>query len=132
MSLILIKESKLKGQLEVATHLGVDYATVKRWLKQYKEEGLDSLLKLKSGGKRKSVITADIHKSIEKKLNDSKEPLLGYWDAVLWIKEKHNLDINYHTLRDYLIRHFKTKLKSPRKSHYKKNEQAIEAFLKTP
>lgn len=130
-SLILTKESKFKSQLAVANYLGVDYATVKRWLKQYKEEGLNSLLKLKSGGKRKSVITSDIHQSIEEKLNDSDEPLLGYWDAVRWVKEKHNLDINYHTLRDYLIRHFKTKLKSPRKSHYKKDKQAIEAFLKT-
>ena len=39
--LILFKESKLKGQLEIAIHLGVDYATVKRWLKQYKAEGFN-------------------------------------------------------------------------------------------
>ncbi len=30
MSLILIKESKFKGQLEVAMHLWVDHATIKR------------------------------------------------------------------------------------------------------
>ncbi len=131
MSLILIKESKFKSQIAVSRHLGVDHATVKRWLKQYKEEGLSSLLKLKSGGQRKSVITSIIHQSIERKLNDSENPLLGYWDAVLWIKEQHNLDIKYHALRDYLIRHFKTKLKTPRKSHYKKDAQAIDVFLKT-
>jgi len=129
--LILFKESKLKGQLEIAIHLGVDYATVKRWLKQYKEEGLQSLIMLKSGGKRRSVINTAVHQSLAVKLNDSEEPLLGYWDAVSWVKKKHGLEIKYNTLRTYLIRHFKTKLKSPRKSHYKKDEQAIEAFLKT-
>ena len=30
-----------------------------------------------------------------------------------------------------MIKHFMTKLKVPRKSHYKKDEQAIEAFFKT-
>ena len=76
--LILFKEKKLKGQLEIAIHLGVDYATVKRWLKQYKEEGLKSLIILKSGGKRKSVINSEVHQSLLTKLNDSNEPLLGY------------------------------------------------------
>ena len=130
--LILLKESKFKGQLEIAIHLGVDYATVKRWLKQYKEEGLESLIMLKSGGKRRSIINSEVHHSLARKLNDSEEPLLGYWDAVFWVKQKHGLEIKYNTLRTYLIRHFKTKLKSPRKSHYKKDEQAIEAFFKTP
>jgi len=78
------------------------------------------------------VINSEIHKALAVKLNDSEEPLLGYRDAVLWVNNKYDLEIKYNTLRTYLIRHFKTKLKSPRKSHYKKDEQAIEAFLKTP
>ncbi len=129
--LIYTKKSKFKGQLELSNHLGVDYATVKRWLKQYREEGVDSLASLKTGGNRKSIIDNTIHKSLSDKLNNSSEPLLGYWDAVSWVKEKHGIDVKYNTLRTYLIRHFKTKLKSPRKSHYKKDEQAIIAFKKT-
>lgn len=129
--LILLKEAKFKGQLELANHLSVDYATVKRWLKQYKEEGLKSLVTLKSGGQRRSAISPELHQSLSVKLNDSDKPLLGYWDAVLWVNDNHGLVIKYNTLRTYLIRHFKTKLKAPRKSHYKKNEQAIEAFKKT-
>lgn len=129
--LILILDKKFASQQQLAQHLGVDYATVKRWLKQYREEGLKSLIVLNSGGKRTGVITEEIHKSLEKKVNDSNEPFLGYWEAVLWIKKEHSLDVKYNTLRTYMIRHFQTKLKSPRKSHYKKDEQAIEAFLKT-
>ena len=129
--LILLKEKKFKGQLEIAIHLGVDYATVKRWLKQYNEEGLKSLIIFKSGGKRKSVINSEVHQSLLTKLNDSNDPLLGYWDAVLWVNNNHGIEIKYNTLRTYLIRHFKTKLKAPRKSHYKKDEQVIEAFKKT-
>jgi len=129
--LILLKEKRFTNQLQLSLHIGVDYATVKRWLKQYKEEGLDSLIILKSGGKRRSVIDAKIHESLSIKLNDSNEPLLGYWDVVLWVKANHGVEIKYNTLRTYLIRHFQTKLKAPRKSHYKKDEQAFEAFKKT-
>ena len=129
--LILLKERKSCTQLELSQYLGVDYATVKRWLKQYKEQSISSLATLKSGGKRRGVIDAEIHKSLANKVNDSNNPLQGYWDAVLWVKANHNIDLKYNTLRTYLIRHFQTKLKSPRKSHYKKDEQALEAFKKT-
>jgi len=129
--LIYTNNSKFRGQLELSNHLGVDYATVKRWLKQYREEGIGSFASIKTGGNRKSVIDNTIHESLSEKLNNSSEPLLGYWDAVSWVKEMHGVDIKYNTLRTYLIRHFKTKLKSPRKSHYKKDEQAIIAFKKT-
>lgn len=131
MCLIYTRNKKFKGQLELSNHLGVDYATVKRWLKQYREEGIESLVSLRTGGNRKSVIDNTIHESLSEKLNNSSEPLLGYWDAVLWVKDKHGINVKYNTLRTYLIRHFKSKLKSPRKSHYKKDEQAIIAFKKT-
>lgn len=129
--LIFTKEGKFKGQLQLAHHLGVDYATVKRWLKQYREEGLTSLILIKNTGTRPSVISPELHNKLFEKMNDSKNPLRGYWDAVLWVKSNHCIDLKYTTLREYLIRNFKTKLKEPRKSHYKKDEQAIEAFKKT-
>jgi hypothetical protein len=55
---------------------------------------------------------------------------LGYWEAQQWVEDTFNVLIK-HWLIKYLITHFKTKLKSPGKSHYKKEEQAIEAFFKT-
>jgi hypothetical protein len=89
------------------------------------------LVSLRAGGNRISVIDRTVHESLSEKLNNSSDPLLGYWDAVLWVKDKHGIDVKYNTLRTYLIRHFKAKLKSPRKSHYKKDEGAIIAFKKT-
>jgi transposase len=129
--LIYTKEKKHKTQSILATHLGIDYSSLKRWLKLYKEEGLASYLKIKSGGNRVSIITQDIHQKLKTKLHDSSNPLKGYWEAQQWIKDSFGLDIKYNTIRTYLIRHFKTKIKVPRKSHYKKDEQAIEAFFKT-
>ena len=130
-ALMYTKENKYKTQTILATHLGVGYSSLKRWFKLYREEGLSSYLKIRSGGYKPSIITADIHQKLEQKLTDSSNPLKGYWDAQQWIKDNLGLEIKYNTLRTYLIRHFKTKIKTPRKSHYKKDEQAIEAFFKT-
>ncbi|MCF7567011.1 winged helix-turn-helix domain-containing protein [Sabulilitoribacter arenilitoris] len=129
--LIYTKENKYKTQTILATHLGVDYSSLKRWFKLYREEGLASYLSINSGGNKASIITPKVHHQLEQKVNNASNPLKGYWEAQLWLKNNFGLEMKYNTVRTYLIRHFKTKIKVPRKSHYKKDEQAIEAFFKT-
>lgn len=129
--LIHIKTSKFKTRQELANHLGVHIRTQERWLAQYREEGIISLLSNEAQIRPSKIITPEIHAALEAKVNSSDSPFLGYWEAQQWVEEEFNVSIKYHWLRKYLITHFKTKLKSPRKSHYKKDEQAIEAFFKT-
>jgi len=131
-SLLLLKQKKFKRQVDLADYLGVDYSSLKRWIKQYKEFGYNSLTTLRSGGNYQGVISHSLHKALETKVKDSEKPLLGYWHAVDWVKENFDEEIKYQTLRSYLIRHFQTKKKHPRKSHYKKDQQALEVFKKTP
>jgi len=130
-SLILTKEGKFRTRVELSEYLGVNPTTLNEWTKTYLKFGIEKMLTISNGGKRREVITADIHKIIEEKLNDSENPFLGYKDAQLWFIQEHGLELNYHTLRSYMKREFNSKLKMPRKSHYKKDEQAIEAFKKT-
>lgn len=130
-SLLLTKNNAFKTRLELSTHLGISLRTLFDWTKLYKSGGIVKLLSSRSGGSRNRVISSDIKISLEAKLNDSNNPLQGYNDAVVWIKEHHNITVNYHTLRTYMIVNFGTKLKQPRKSHYKKDEQAFETFKKT-
>jgi len=130
-SLILTKTKKFKTRAELAKYLGVNPTTLYQWTETYRNFGLDKMLEISNGGKRREVITSDIHKIIEEKLNDSENPFLGYKDAQLWFIEEQGIELNYHTLRSYMKREFNSKLKKPRKSHYKKDEQAIEAFKKT-
>ena len=130
-SLILTKEQKFKRRVDLATHLGIGIASLDRWTRVYKASGLTAMLEISSGGLRKHSTIEVIHSELKDKLNNSSDPLKGYWDAVSWVRDNFGIEVKYNTLRTYLIRNFKTKLKSPRKSHYKKNEQAIEAFKKT-
>jgi len=129
--LIHLKASKFVTRQELANHLGIHIRTQERWLAQYRVGGIASFISNEPQIRPSKIITPEIHDALEAKVNSSDSPFLGYWEAQQWVKDTFNVQIKYHWLRKYLITHFKTKLKSPRKSHYKKDEQAIEAFFKT-
>ena len=112
----------------LAQQLDVSVSSLRRWRLVYQTKGLTQLLTISNGGKRREVVTADIHKGLALKVNDSENPLLGYNHAIEWVKDEFGVDLKYNTLRTYMKRHFKTKLKVPRKSHYKKDDQAVELF----
>lgn len=131
LSLILTKEGKYLRRVDLAKFLGVNITTLNKWTAKYKALGLKGMLVLESGGKRRETVPVSIHKAIEAKLNDSRAPLQGYNDAVLWIKQEFGYELKYHTVRAFMIRNFGTKLKTPRKSHYKKDEVAFASFKKT-
>jgi transposase len=131
LSLILTKENRFSRRVDLAEYLGVNIDTLNKWTNKYKELGLEKLLTINSGGKRREAVPKSIHKEIEKKLNDLNAPLQGYTDAVSWIQQEFGYQIKYHTVRAFMIRNFGSKLKTPRKSHYKKDEIAFEAFKKT-
>ncbi len=130
-SLILTKQQTYSTRVELAEHLSVDVKTLFVWTKTYKSLGLTAMINATSGGSHNHVITKEIRESLSAKLHNSTEPLQGYSDAVLWIKDNLNIDVNYHTLRSFMITNFGSKLKQPRKSHYKKDEKAFETFKKT-
>lgn len=98
---------------------------------QYNAHGIEDLVKIKPKRKGSKIITAEIHKGLEQRVNDPKNPFRGYWDAQHWVNEQYNVRVSYHLIREYLIKHFKTKVKRPRKSHIQKDPQAEEAFFKT-
>ncbi len=131
-SLLLIKTGKFETRQQVADGVSVHIRTLERWLRNYKEGGVDQMLSDKPKNKTSKIITAEIHNGLSQRVNDSHNPFLGYWDAQNWVKQQYGVDVKYHRIRQYLIQHFKTKLKTPRKSHYKKDDQAEKAFLKTP
>jgi len=130
--LIYLKEHKFKTRNELCDYLDINPRTQQRWSKQYKDKGLDYLLTDLPKNRKSKIITSEIHQALEERLNSSEHGFLGYWEAQEWVNKKYDVAIQYHWLHKYLITHFKTKLKSPRKSHYKKDIKAEKAFLKTP
>lgn len=131
MLLILIKSGECDSQTSSAKQLGISRKTANRIMKTYRESGLAALSLPDRQRRYSKLITPEIHQGLEVKLNDSGGPLKGYWHAQQWVREEFGADIAYNTLRTYIIKHFKAKLKRPRKGHYKKGPKAKEAFLKT-
>jgi transposase len=129
-SLILTKSNKFKTREQLAKYLGIDVKTLYVWTKTYQDEGLTAMLIMSGGGKRREKVPDTIKSALEEKLNNSTSPLQGYTDAVEWVRNNFDININYHTLRSFMIVNFGTKLKQPRKSHYKKDEKALENFKK--
>jgi transposase len=131
-SLIYIKLNKFKTRQEVSDFLGIHIRTLERWIHNYKSSGINQMVCDKPKNKQSKIITPEIHKGLEQRVNNPHTPFLGYWDAQIWVNETYGVDVKYQRIREYLKQHFKTKLKAPRKSHYKKDVEAEKAFLKTP
>lgn len=129
--LIELKQKRFKTRKGLAEYLDIHLRTQERWIEKYVHFGIEGLLSDKPKNLKSRIITAQIHQGLSNRVHSSNNPFLGYWDAVDWVRSEYGVEVKYHLLRHYLIQHFKTKLKSPRKSHYAKDDQAIEAFLKT-
>ena len=130
LCLILLKTNKFKTQQLLADYLGICRQTLVLWIARYRKLGIEGILLSATRAKKSKIITPEIHQGLSEKLKDAKHSLRGYWDAQQWVLSHYGVEVKYHWLRAYMIKHFKTKLKSPRKSHYKKDEQAVKAFLK--
>lgn len=132
--LIEIKRHEKMGisKRELSAITGVNHNSIVKWRQMYNEGGLASLLvHNRQGGYKKSVIPQQAHDKIEQKLKDPENGISGYVELVEWVKEELSLDIKYITLLKYTQRHFGAKIKVARKSHVKKNEEAVSAFKKT-
>lgn len=131
--LLAIKASEHSTLSAIGTQLGIKADCLYRWLRLYKNTGVDNYLRKEIRSNSKSrIITQEIHDGLVSRLNDPENCFLGFWDAQQWIKETYNVDIQYQLLWHYITNHLKGKLKMPRRSNIKKDPEATEAFLKTP
>ena len=129
--LLFIKLGKFETQQQLADHVGITRRCLSGWLKVYRSENLEAFLPTGKRNKKSKIISQEMHLGLEEKLKDTSNPLQGYLHAQEWVWEEYKVEVQYHWLRQYLIKHFKTKLKQARKSHINKDEQAEEVFLKT-
>ncbi len=125
-----MKTNKFKTHRLIAAYLGICRQTLVLWITRYRKLGIEGILLNATRAKKSKIITPETHQGLSEKLKDAKHSLRGYWDAQQWVLSHYGVEVKYHWLSAYMIKHFKTKLKSPRKSHYKKDDQAVKSFLK--
>ena len=127
--LIYIKEGKIPQRSFIAKALGKEARTIRRWAAEYREKGLKYFIENRAKEERKSGLDV-IKKELKEKVSNPINPLRSYKEVVQWIKKEFNIEANYFTVRSYLKRKFKTKLKVPRRSHCKKDPVKVEEFKK--
>lgn len=132
-ALIEFKKSEEKplSKRAVAGIIGVNHNSVQTWRRLYEEGGLEAVLSYRKQPGRPSDITRQEHLLIEEKLNDPRNGLRGYVELLNWMETEFKRSFKYNTVLKYACRHFGSKIKVARKSHVKKDGEAVEAFKKT-
>jgi transposase len=133
MMLLEIKKSGENGisKRALAELVGVNHNSIQTWRSSYISGGITLLLSHKKIGYKPSLITAQEREAIDRKLKDPKNGLRGYTELLRWIEQEYQKSIHYNTLYKYCVRNFGSSVKVARKSHVKKDPEAVEALKKT-
>lgn len=137
--LIALKQHEASGGLSkrsASELLGVNHNTVQKWRNAYISGGLEAVLQYKKpeqGARRRqsSIFSEEDHAQIEEKLHDPHNGLRGFVELHQWVQHHLGKEVQYNTLFKYVVRHFGAKIKVARKSHVKKEEEAVASFKKT-
>lgn len=127
----MIKQGKVKYPVEIAQKLRFSRRAVYDWLKSYKEGGIEGYLSVSSRGKRDEKLTNVEKEAIANKLKDTTTGITSYVGLTYWASQQFGREIPYHVIYKFCRLKLNSRLKIARKSHYKKDEQAVEAFKKT-
>jgi transposase len=116
----LLKSEPSQSITHIAELLGVHRITVQRWLKQYNEGGLSSLLKLRRSTRRPRVIPSEVIVGILTKISEESCEFKSYKKIVAWVENNYQVSVKYQTLHKQLHYRMKAKLKVPRRLSNKK------------
>lgn len=130
-ALLLIKQGKVRYTYELAGKLGYSRKTVYNWLRLYEQKGIEGYLHVSSRGKRSDKLSDATKAALGKKLSDPHSTITSYVELRAWVAIHCQQEVGYHVIYNYCRSKLKSRLKVARKSHYKKDQKAVEAFKKT-
>jgi transposase len=118
---------------ELMDSVGACSQSIHNWRTSYKLGGMDALLSNGRVGKcgKPSIFTKEEHKKIEALLHNPKNGLAGYVELHKWVSDEFQKEVKYNTVLKYATRHFGSKVKTARRSHVKKDGEAVQTFKKT-
>ena len=126
---MFIKSNDFKTLSAVASHFNVHIATLQRWLKRYKEQGIEKLLSPMTRNKPSKFITSEIHQALASGFGASNNPFSGYLEVQQWLLETYGVKIGYKWLWAYMRTKINSRLKVPRKTNIKKEPDAEASFF---
>ena len=115
---------------QVVQWSGYHRSSVSRWLKQYREGGLDALLAQKPRPGRPRAITGPVLEHLKRELEDP-EGFESYGEVQRWLSLLQGQEVPYKTVHKTVRYYLKAKLKVPRPVSEKQEPGAVKAFKET-
>ncbi len=129
-ALYLIKGQKMSVS-EIAKLLGRHRGTVQRWLADYRQGGIETVVEFGTSSGRKRVIPPWAVSSLEKQLEQPDGGFQRYTQIQQWLDSTLGVEAEYATVHHLVRYRLKAKLKVPRPRNKKQDEEKLEAFKKT-
>ena len=121
----VLKSGKVATLVEAAPLVGVTERSLQNWWRLYKQQGLESLLRVEPN-RRPRLTAQQQHDLIEEA---GKGEFSTIVEITAWVKQ--SFGISYTEVGMWkLVKKLKIKKKTPRPSHVKKDEVAVERFKK--
>lgn len=114
-----------------ANSLGKHRGTVQSWLSIYREEGIDSMLEIKSSPGGVRIIPQWAEKALQKRLQEHNHGFASYGAVQQWLSETLGIEAEYHAVYQMTRYRLKAKLKVARPENSKQKLYQREAFKKT-
>lgn len=119
--LALVQSGRVATQGEAARVLALHPNTVWRWLRAYRNGGLERLLQIGAPGAPpgQRALPPPVFEALKKRLEDP-SGFSGYIEVRQWLKREFDLEVPYKTVHGLVRYRLKAKLKRPRPRHAKK------------
>lgn len=115
---------------QLAQMSGCHRTTVSRWLSQYRQSGLEALLRVKPRSGRPRTIPSDVLAALKQELQEP-EGFKSYGEVQQWLAAVHGHRVPYKTVHRTVRYGLKAKLKVPRPVSEKQTPGACESFKQT-
>lgn len=127
--LYLLKTQQVKTVENLALMLGRGRITLQRWLRLYREGGINNLLQQKKSSGRPPQINKECRERLKSELS-MPEGFNSYTEIQTWLKAVEGIEASYKVVHDTVRYQMKAKLKVPRPVGIKYCKEAESEFKK--
>lgn len=124
-----VKSGQVNEHQEIVTRLGRNGSTITRWLQKYRMGGLSALLEVKQAPGQAPIMSAAVQASLQAAL-ERPEGFRSYGEIVEWLKQEHDLEMEYGTVYSWVHNRWGAKLKVARPRSAKQSASAVADFKK--
>jgi transposase len=127
--LVWLKGGEVSSRNELASRCGRDKATITRWVRVYKQEGLQRLLTVEKAPGATPKIQGEALEKLKARLAQP-EGFSSYGEIQQWLEDTCALQVSYGTVYQLVRYRLKAKLKVPRPRSLQQEPQKLNQFQK--